>query len=342
MMRARSQQAHAPAQPKVSVVMSVYNGARYVQQAVDSILSQSFQDLEFVVVDDGSTDDTMQILAAYDDPRLVLVENERNLGLTRSLNRGIALSRGELIARQDADDISLPQRLQRQIAYLDAHPGVGLLGSGSRWIDADGNIIRESRPPTEPARLQAIMLGSVPFLHGTFVFRRECLADLGGGYDERMPVAQDCDLFLRLSERWDVANLPDILYVHRRHGHTVTASRLDEQIHYLRLAQQATIKRRLAYGRARLGLPAERVPAWVEAAPRRWLARRFAWWSAGARYHGQGLALQFLIIALLLDPTAPDSWRYVAGVLSRKARTISRLIGSAVFHEKQDCTRGSS
>jgi glycosyltransferase involved in cell wall biosynthesis len=107
------QSKHSGLSPKVSVVLAVYNGAQYVDQAVDSILAQTFTDFELVIVNDGSTDQTPHILATYQDPRIVIVDNAQNLGLTKSLNRGIRASCGELIARQDADDASLPDRLAR-------------------------------------------------------------------------------------------------------------------------------------------------------------------------------------------------------------------------------------
>jgi glycosyltransferase involved in cell wall biosynthesis len=310
--------------PKVSVIMAVYNGARYLAQAMDSVLAQSFTDLEFVVVNDGSTDETAAILDGYQDPRIVLVEHDQNMGLTRSLNRGIDASCGELLARQDADDYSLPERLARQVAFMDAHPAVALVGSGSKWIDGQGAVIRDGSPPTDPVTIQQQLLSSVPFLHGTFMIRRSCLGDVGGGYNEAFPVAQDCDLFLQISERWELANLPDILYVHRRHADTVTARRRADQERYLKLAQDNAVQRRLRYGWGRLGLLREQVPEWVLRSDRRWLAQRFVWWSAGARGLGKRRALQFLLIALLLEPTTPEIWSYVRGILLRKTGLARR------------------
>jgi glycosyltransferase involved in cell wall biosynthesis len=258
MMAGQDRAVHVPGdeqhKPLVSVVMAVYNDARYVHLAVESMLAQTFSDFELVIVNDGSTDATPQILAGYRDPRLVLVENNQNLGLTRSLNRGIFASSGALIARQDSDDQSLPDRLAAQVAYLAAHPTVGLVGCGSRWIDGQDAWIRDWIPRTDPVEIQRVLLWTIPFLHGTFLLRRSCLEDVGGGYDEARLVAQDCDLVLRISERWDVSNLPEILYVHRRHEQTVTASRKGEQAVHLGLAQQAAVRRRLRYGLVRLGL----------------------------------------------------------------------------------------
>ena len=304
--------------PKVSIVMAVYNGAQYVGRAVDSILAQTFTDFELIIVEDGSLDETPQILALYRDPRVLLMKNDHNMGLTRSLNRAIQVSRGELIARQDADDVSLPDRLAKQVSYLEAHPTVGLVGSGSRWIDGQGELIQEWHPPVDPTEIHQVLLGSIVLLHGTFMFRRVCLQDTGGGYCETMPVAQDCDLLLRISERWDLANLPEILYVHRRHKDTVTAKRGTDQERCLRSARQAAIHRRLTYGWQRLGLSRTCAPDWVRSVSRRWLARRFVWWSAAARRIGRSVALRFLLIALFIDPTAPEIWSYIRGILARK------------------------
>jgi glycosyltransferase involved in cell wall biosynthesis len=310
--------------PCVSVVMSVYNGSRYLRRAVESILCQTLADLEFVIVDDGSTDGTPQILDSYDDPRIVRVLNHQNIGLTRSLNRGIHASSGPYIARQDADDWSLPGRLALQLAYLEAHPQVGLVGSGSRWIDGEDQLLRDWQPESDPVQVQQKLLWSTPFLHGTFLFRRACLDDLAGGYDESMPVAQDCELLLRIADRWELANLPEILYVFRQHGGSVTASRSAEQKSCLRRAQQAAIERRLRYGLARVGLAGDAVPQWVRSADRRWLARRFVLWSSAARNVSRTAAAKFLAIALMLDPTTPGIWVLLRGFLARNAGLTAR------------------
>ncbi|MBI5878482.1 MAG: glycosyltransferase family 2 protein [Chloroflexi bacterium] len=317
-----------PATPAVSVLMAVYNGARYLRAAVDSILAQTLTDFEFIIVDDGSTDDTAQILAAYDDPRIVRLHNETNIGLTRALNRGLAVTRGTYIARQDADDASTPERLARQAAFLSAHDRVGLVGSGARWVDADDRPLQDWVPLTDCAAIHATLLWTIPFLHGTFMFRRACLLDLSGGYDESYPVAQDCDLLLRLTERWDAANLPDLLYLHRRHAATVTAARATEQTALLARAQRATLQRRRQAGWARV-MPGSHPPAWAQAADRRWLSQRFVWWSAAARQMDRRIALEYLLIALALEPGSVGAWNYVSNILRRKlARRPAPSAGS--------------
>ena len=125
--------------PKVSIIMSVYNGEKYLQEAIESILNQSYSGFEFIIVNDGSTDYTEEILNEYTDSRIVRINNQENIGLARSLNRAIETAHGELIARMDADDISAPDRFEKQVAYLDAELEVSVLGTYMKQIDADGN-----------------------------------------------------------------------------------------------------------------------------------------------------------------------------------------------------------
>lgn len=307
----------------VTVLMAVYNGEAYVAQAVESVLAQTFADFELIIVNDGSTDGTQQMLDRYHDSRMRVVANDQNLGLTRSLNKGIRLARGKYIARQDADDVSLPERLAHQVAYLENHSQVGLVGCASRWIDGQGRFLRTMEPPTEPEQVGALLLATIPFLHGTFMIRRESLQDIGGGYNERLPVAQYCELLLRLAERWDLANLPEVLYMHRRHDKSVTASRAEEQQKCLQQARVAAVRQRLRHGWGRLGWRKDKLPQWLRQAERPWLARRYLWWSAGARGLNRWWALQFLLIALLLDPGAPPNWRYLLGIGRRKVGALS-------------------
>lgn len=115
--------------PKVSVVMPAFNAEKYIREAVDSILNQTFTDFEFIIINDGSTDHTKEIILEYDDPRIVLLENEKNSGIVVTLNKGIQFARGEYIARMDSDDISLCNRIERQVLFLDSHAHIGLIGS---------------------------------------------------------------------------------------------------------------------------------------------------------------------------------------------------------------------
>jgi glycosyltransferase involved in cell wall biosynthesis len=190
--------------------MAVYNGGRHVRKAVDSVLGQTLGDLELIVIDDGSTDATREILASYRDQRVNVVRQERR-GQTRSLNRGIEMARAPYIARQDADDVSLPARFEKQVTILDQHAGIGVLGTGVTVIDESGRRLRDYLYPTDHERLAAkLMRFENPLPHTTLMFRTAVVRGLGG-YETVFRKAQDFDLLLRLIERHRVRSLAEPL-----------------------------------------------------------------------------------------------------------------------------------
>ena len=199
--------------PAVSVLMGVHDGEPWVREAIASVLAQTAPDLELIVVDDGSTDGTPATLAAIRDPRLVVVRQARQ-GLTRALNRALRLARAPLLARLDADDLALPERLARQREFLDAHPEVGLLGTAAREVDAAGREVGVVVPPADDAGIRHALIRGNPFVHSSVMLRRRVL-DEGQGYDERLTVAQDYDLWMRLSRVTRLANLAEPLVVRR-------------------------------------------------------------------------------------------------------------------------------
>jgi len=190
-------QEHKP--PKVSVVMSVYNGERYLREAIDSILCQTYTDFEFIIVDDGSQDDTPRILSGYKDKRIRVITNQSNIGLTKSLNKGIALAKAKYIARMDADDISLPTRLERQVVILDNYPEISVVSSWVIYIDKQGSQIVVRRvPPWE--RTRKIFHYENLIVHGAVMFRKPCF-DLVGGYDESRFFGQDRYLWKKMIDK---------------------------------------------------------------------------------------------------------------------------------------------
>jgi len=199
--------------PRVSVLMAVHNGAPWVADAARSVLAQTLGDLELVVVDDGSTDATGDLLTGIDDPR-VRFERRTHAGLTRALNHGLGLARAALIARLDADDIALPERLARQVAFLDAHPEIGVVGSAAREINGDGREVRVVRPPEDDGSLRRALIRRNPLLHSTVMMRRR-VVEAVAGYDVRFAVAQDYDLWIRLAAVTRLANLSEALVVRR-------------------------------------------------------------------------------------------------------------------------------
>ena len=200
---------------KVSVLMSVYNGERYLREAVESILNQTFTDFEFIIIEDGSTDATPRILRSYSDSRIVLVDNQENLGLTRSLNEGLVLAQGEYVARMDADDISLPHRLEKQVAFLERHPKVGIVGSACQVVDASGRRQGLNHAPTRDLQIRWVSLLNNPFWHPTVIMRRDVLLRNGLSYDEAFQTAQDYDLWTRMLKCTYGANLIEPLVRYR-------------------------------------------------------------------------------------------------------------------------------
>ena len=196
--------------------MSVYNEQKYVKEAIESILSQTYRNYEFLIINDGSTDNTREIVNSYNDPRIRLIDNSSNMGLAKSLNRGLQISQGELIARQDADDISDPNRLERQVKYLDVHTDVMLLGTGVRTIDEFGKPHKVAL--TVPDTLTAIrwyLMFESAFAHTSVMFRRNIIYEKLGGYNEIFTRAQDYELWSRIARVYSVANLNETLVCHR-------------------------------------------------------------------------------------------------------------------------------
>lgn len=207
--------------PLVSVVMSVFNAGAYLRSAVESILRQSFSDFEFIIIDDGSSDGSGEALeeASACDSRIRLIRQE-NRGLIASLNRGCALAQGTYIARMDADDEALPERLALQVSYMEAYPSILVLGGAIEQIDPQGASLRRRAVPGGDAELRAQLLDRNCFWHPTVMMRRDALV-AAGGY-RSVPGAEDYDLWLRLAEQGQVENLGRVLVRYRMHSGQLT------------------------------------------------------------------------------------------------------------------------
>ncbi|WP_174589763.1 glycosyltransferase [Methanocella conradii] len=217
--------------PTVTVLMSVYNGERYLREAVDSIIAQTYEDFEFLIVNDGSTDSSIEVLQSYEDPRIRIINNDVNIGLTKSLNRGVQLARGRYIARMDADDVSSPDRLEKEVQFLDAHPDVGLVGSNVKVIDDDGRDVGVMTYPETSGHIKWYMLFFNPMVHPTLLIRREVFERVGG-YNEGIRYAQDYELLCRLAPITRFWNLQDTLLRFRMHSGRVSFRQRADQTRF--------------------------------------------------------------------------------------------------------------
>jgi glycosyltransferase involved in cell wall biosynthesis len=217
------------ADTRLSVVMSVYNGGDFIQESVDSLLTQTIKDFEIIIIDDGSTDDTAKILKSYKDPRIKIF-HQNNQGLVKSLNRGISLAAGKYIARQDADDKSEPDRLERQLACLEDNPAVVVVGSSIRIMDEKSRIKHVHHVLLNNPELKQELLVRSPFAHGSVMFNKDAFVKAGGYLENEWP-AEDYGLWLRISIEGDFANLDAPLYVYRESSGSISSrnSALQEQ-----------------------------------------------------------------------------------------------------------------
>ena len=238
--------------PKVTVLMSVYNGEKYLQEAIDSILGQTFKDFEFLIVNDGSTDKTEEILKSYNDPRIKIIDNEKNIGLTKSLNKGLKLTRGEYIARMDADDVSMPERLEKEVVFLDNNKNMGLVGTYYFETNENGKVLYITRPLNDSKALKEKLLMINQFGHGSVMFKKECIEKVGL-YRREFKSAQDYDLWLRISEKYNIANLPEPLYKRRLNIDSISVNKKKQQDKYAKLAIEFSKERKL-FGKDKLQL----------------------------------------------------------------------------------------
>lgn len=226
--------------PKVTVIMPVHNGELYLRDAVQSILTQTFGDFELLVIDDGSSDGTAGIIAALGDKRVVPIANERNLGLISTLNLGLSVARGEYVARMDCDDMSLPRRLEKQVALMDARPNVGACGT---WIRKVGAVKPKTCRYHQSSSLLACGLLFDPTLaHPTVMLRRSVFQDNGLQYDHAFRHAEDYDLWVRAARFCQFANVPEVLLNYRIHPWQVS------QLNSLEQADTAGRVRRVLLG----------------------------------------------------------------------------------------------
>lgn len=202
--------------PIISVLMSVFNEERYLHSSIDSILKQSFSDFEFIITDDHSSDGTLEILHTYalKDKRIKIIEHTKKMGLAHSLNEQIHMSKGKYLARMDGDDISHPDRFEKQFQFLENNNDIGMVGSFCREIDNNGKYISLWKRPTSDPEIKRRIFGFNPFIHSSIMVRRDAIM-AAGMYNTECKYAQDYDLWLRVSKKYKLANISEPLIDHR-------------------------------------------------------------------------------------------------------------------------------
>ncbi|MDG6360461.1 glycosyltransferase family 2 protein [Glaesserella parasuis] len=213
--------------PLVSVIIPCYNAENFVESAVRSIMEQTYSNLEIIVINDCSSDNTGEILKrlAEKDPRIKYIENEQNLKLPKTLNKGIKLSKGEYIARMDADDISFPERLEKQIAFLLSNSEIDLVSTNSQWIDENDDILDyRTTHPKFHCEIQHVLPWKCPLVHPSIIARRSFFIDLEG-YKEDILFGEDYELWIRGWLEGKMYHcLPEVLLYYRSHKNQMTGT----------------------------------------------------------------------------------------------------------------------
>jgi glycosyltransferase involved in cell wall biosynthesis len=233
---------------RVSVILPVHNGMPYLPSSIESMLAQTYSNMEVIVVDDGSNDGTKEYLQSIPDSRMRILREDACHGVVAALSRGLSEARGEFIARQDADDLSHPERLERQVQYLQNHPDVAVVATCADFINDEGNPIdtdwtravrSQHDPAVSPGQVRSLLPLTCCLIHGTVMARTDVLRK-AGGYRAEFEWAEDYDLWLRLLPDHGFAKLPDRLYTYRIHQKQVSAQRRELQIN-------RTIRAKLEY-----------------------------------------------------------------------------------------------
>ena len=225
--------------PKVSVVMPAYNAEKYIGEAIDSILNQTFEDFEFIIIDDCSSDRTAEIIKSYTDKRIRFYQNEHNMGVAATLNRGLDLATGEYIARMDSDDISLPERFEKQVQYMSINPNTAVLGAAIELFGAQSGKRYFS---TDYEHLKVDLLFGNCFAHPAVMMRASCFGKGKLQYDNMFNKMEDFDMWVRTAELYEIASLPIILLKYRIHPEQVTQKPSEVNLTQLRMLKERQMK----------------------------------------------------------------------------------------------------
>lgn len=221
----------AGSSPKVSVLMAVKDGEKYVRAAIESILTQTFSDFECIIINDGSNDATADIISEYSDSRIIFLSNQSNLGLSKSLNIGLEKARGIYLARMDADDIAVSDRLSLQVNHLDMHPEIAVLGGGFSFIDDDGKVLQSFQFPLSHEVIVWSLAFFNPIVHPSVMMRTSVVKALDS-YNAQLRRSQDYDLWWRVSFSAKLGNLAETLVLLRQHATQVSREYRSDQFEH--------------------------------------------------------------------------------------------------------------
>lgn len=233
---------------KVTVQIPVYNGEKYLKECLESILNQSFTQFECLIIDDGSTDGSAAIIQSFSDPRVRFVRNERNMGISHTRNRGFDLARGTYIALMDCDDVCPPERLARQVAFMDAHPEVGICGSWVQEMYPDGAMIEEQlrKYPADDASIRQMLMLDCPLWNPSLMLRKSMIQQHRLYYNPDFKLGEDFDLVVRAAAVTQLANIPEALLYYRRHENQISTLRTFEAYRNANLHRMNLIAKEIA------------------------------------------------------------------------------------------------
>ncbi len=224
-----SADANHSSSPLVSVVMPVYNSEAYLEAAIESVLAQTYQHFEFLIFNDGSTDRSREIMLSYTDERICLFDAEENQGYLVHLNQGLKLAQGKYIARMDSDDVCLPERLARQVKFMEAHPKVVACGTWVQSLRDEQLLDQYWKPPTTDAAIKSNLLFNTQLVHPSVMMRKEAIDHYQWSYQEDYYTAEDYKLWSDMAQKADLANLPEVLLHYRQHNHKVSVTKKEKQ-----------------------------------------------------------------------------------------------------------------
>lgn len=217
--------------PTISVIMPAYNTEKYISTAIESILQQTFEDFEFIIIDDASTDRTYDIICSYHDKRIIRIRNHINLGVAACINIGLSIASSEYIARMDSDDISKPERFQKQIEFMNANSNLGISGTHMAVIDDEGRLIKEHHKKIGDETIKiSLFFGHTSLAHPSIIIRKRIIDMHHLRYDTAFQYAEDYDLYCRASSFIVLDNYPECLVQYRVHQDSVSQTHRQQQI----------------------------------------------------------------------------------------------------------------